>query len=44
MKTPLGIESGAGEVKVKVTVTKNRKTVSAQLLKLGMRYHREDLA
>ena len=31
VKMQLGIESGAGGVKVKFTVIKNRKTVSAQL-------------
>ena len=40
-KMQLGIESGAGGVKVMFTVTKNRKTVSPQLIKLGMRYHTE---
>jgi hypothetical protein len=38
VKTPVGIAFGPPGVKVRVTITKNRKKNSGQYLELGMRY------
>ena len=40
-KTSIGIAFGVTQVKVKVTVAKNRKMVSVQKLEFGMRYGHE---
>jgi hypothetical protein len=41
MNTPIGIAFGSLWVKIKVTITKNRKMVSGQYLELGVRFYNQ---